>query len=94
MTQYRSNVENYAGNFSSVAIAPPGEATFYTQTHYRGFSLCLKPAGGGGWPSHWTIDISDLGVEPGRIKSMKLGCDSPNVHYSSPMSALNLKIIN
>ena len=30
MTQYTSNVPNYAGTFSSFVVTPPGLATFYT----------------------------------------------------------------
>ena len=86
MTQYSSNVANYAGTFSSFVVTPPGLATFYTQPNYGGLSICLKPLSG--YPSHWTWDITDLGIHAGDIRSMKLGCESTNVHYSSPMSAV------
>ena len=91
MTQYTSNVGNYGGTFSSFVVTPPGEATFYTLPNYGGLSICLKPSDG--FSTHWTYDtITGLGLEPGQIKSMKFGCDSTNVHYSSPspMSSLIL----
>ena len=91
MSQYSSNVPNYAGTFSSFIITPPGEATFYTLTNYEGLSICTKPNNGS--PTHWTEEITELGIEPGDIKSMKLGCDSTNIHYSSPVSTPDEKII-
>ena len=74
MSQYTTNVPNYAGNFSSFVITPPGEATFYGAPNYEGLSICLKPLSG--YPMHWTWRLSDLGIEPGEIRSMKFGCDS------------------
>ena len=86
MTQYTSNVANYDGTFSSFIITPPGVATFYTETNFGGISICLQPIPG--FPTHWRWDIHDLGIEPGDVKSMKLGCDSTNIHYSSPISSV------
>ena len=80
MSQYTSNVPNYAGTFSSIVVTPPGVATIYTQPNYGGLSICLQPKWS--YPTHWTHDITSLGLEPGQIKSMKFGCDSTNVHYS------------
>ena len=85
MTQHTSDVPNYAGTFSSFVVTPPGLATFYTQPNYSGLSICLKPYNG--YITHYTRDIiTDLGLVAGQIKSMKFGCDSTNIHYSSPMS--------
>ena len=88
MTQYTSNVGNYSGTFSSFVITPPGEATFYTKANYEGRSICRRASFP--YPSHWTYDISDLLLLPGQIKSMKFGCDSTNIHYSSPILAVDL----
>ena len=83
MTQHTSNVESYAGNFSSFVVTPPGLATFYTRPNYGGLSICLKPSPGYAGGTHWTWRINELGLVAGQIKSMKLGCDSTNIHYSS-----------
>ena len=82
MTQYTTNVPNYNGQFSSFLVTLPGEVTIYTAPNYQGLSLCLKPKTSDNF--HWTLDIADLGIEPGDIKSIKLGCDSKNIRYSSP----------
>ena len=85
MTQFSTNVPNYNGTFSSFVVTPPGEATFYTATYYGGLSTCLKPYGE--FKTSFSYDLNHLGVEPGVIKSIKLGCDSTNIRYSSPISA-------
>ena len=85
MTQFSTNVPNYNGNFSSFIVTPPGEATFYNAPNYKGLSICLKPIKEDG--IHYTRVIYQLGIQPGDIKSMKFGCDSANIIYSSPMSA-------
>ena len=85
MIQYTSDVPNYAGTFESFIITSPGYATFYSQPNYEGLSICLKP-NDAAYPTHWTWDTSSMGWGPDDIKSMKFGCDSTNVHYSSPIS--------
>ena len=90
MSQYSTDVPEYAGKFSSVVITPPGEATFYIQNNYGGLSICLRPQSG--YESHWTWDLlNEHGIEPGEIKSMKFGCHSSNIHYSSPASTSVVK---
>ena len=84
ITQYSTNVPNYNGKFSSVVVTPPGTATFYTQPNYGGRSICLQSTGG--YQSHWTKDLSNLGIEPGDIKSIKFGCDSTNIFQSYPLT--------
>ena len=84
ITQYTTDVPDYNGAFSSFVITSPGEATFYTQPNYGGFSICLKPNIREG--VHWTLNINDLGIEPGDIRSMKFGCDSTNIVYSSTIT--------
>ena len=81
MTQYSTNVPNHSGAFSSFIVTPPGEATFYTAPNYGGLSICLKPSDDSA--AHYTFALSELGVVPGQIKSMRFGCHSNNIFYSS-----------
>ena len=88
-SQYTSNVPNFRGTFSSFVITPLGEATFYGAPYYEGLSICLKPRIG--YITHFTIAVNELGFEPGDIKSMKFGCHSTNIAYSSPSSDFAVK---
>ena len=82
MAQFSTNVPNYSGKSTSFVITPPGVATIYTQINYEGKATCVKPENG--TQTHWTYDITAaLGIGPSQIKSMKFGCDSSNIHYSS-----------
>ena len=84
MSQVSANVPSYSGTFSSFVTTPPGAVTFYTLPNYGGLSICLKPSNG--YKTYWEWDISQVGLRPGQVKSIKFGCESSNVHYSSPMT--------
>ena len=93
MTKYSSDVENYAGTFSSFVITPPGVATFYTQPNYGGIPICLQPLIEFDIPTHFTWDINIIGIEMGDIKSMKFGCDE-NIIYHQIFTFTCQKIIH
>ena len=85
MTQYSTDVPNFAGAFSSVAVTQPAEATFYTVPNYEGLSICLKARANSG-EAYYTFDLNELGIVPGQIKSMRFGCHSNNIFYSSTVT--------
>ena len=44
MRQFSSDVPSFGDFIGALIITPPGLATFYNETNYKGKSVCFKPA--------------------------------------------------
>ena len=84
MKQISSDLPPARESCSSLIITPPGIATFYKESNYTGRSVCFKPANGS--ETHYTMDSDTLGNDTwirSIIRSIRFGCHSSNVRYSS-----------